>query len=251
MAGDWIKMRNDLADDPAVIAIAAKVGLDEFAVVGRLHALWSWADEQSRDGHATGVTSTWVDRKVQCPGFADAAVAVRWLEVTPTGLAIPNFDVHNGEPAKVRALGTRRKQRQRASEPPAVVTPNVTEVSREVSRNERDKNATREEKRREEDKDIPAPAVAAPPRQPKEPKPKPGPLPPGFCVSERVAEWARDKGHTRLPEHLEHFIGTAKAKGYKYVDWDEAFMNAIRSNWAKLETAPRAGGPAALRRVSL
>ena len=29
MAGDWIKMRTDLADDPAVIGIAAAAGLGE------------------------------------------------------------------------------------------------------------------------------------------------------------------------------------------------------------------------------
>ena len=35
VAGDWIPMRTDLAEDPAVIAIAAATDLDEFAVVGR------------------------------------------------------------------------------------------------------------------------------------------------------------------------------------------------------------------------
>ena len=42
MAGDWIKMRRELAMDPDVVEIAAKSGLDEFGVVGRLHAVWSW-----------------------------------------------------------------------------------------------------------------------------------------------------------------------------------------------------------------
>jgi hypothetical protein len=61
MAGDWIKMRVDLPNDPAVIAISVATGLDEYAVVGRLHKLWSWADSQSRDGHAASVTEKWVD----------------------------------------------------------------------------------------------------------------------------------------------------------------------------------------------
>lgn len=34
MAGDWIKMRVDLRDDPDVIGIAAATGLDEDTVVG-------------------------------------------------------------------------------------------------------------------------------------------------------------------------------------------------------------------------
>jgi len=161
MAGDWIKMRNDLPDDPAVIAIASKLDIDEFSVIGRLHALWAWADEQSRDGHASGVTQKWLDRKVQCDGFAAALVSVKWLEVTPEGLTIPNFENHNGETAKVRALGTRRKQRQRANPRVEIVPPVVPAVSSEESRVRRDKSETREEKRREEIRDTDAIASAA------------------------------------------------------------------------------------------
>jgi len=152
MAGDWIKMRNDLADDPAVIDIAGRLELDEFAVVGRLHTLWAWADEQSRDGHARGVTSAWLDRKVQRDGFASALVSVGWLEAGADGLRFPNFDHHNGATAKTRALGTRRKQQERASPEPDPVAPAVTPKSRTVSANCHAATVTkaRPEKRREE-----------------------------------------------------------------------------------------------------
>lgn len=59
-------------------------------------------------------------------------------------------------------------------------------------------------------------------------------LPEDFGISEDVREWAREKGYDRLDEHLERFIGYAKANGKTYVDWDEAFKNAIRDDWAKL-----------------
>lgn len=59
-------------------------------------------------------------------------------------------------------------------------------------------------------------------------------MPKDFGISERVKVWASEKGHTRLDEHLENFASKSKALGYKYVDWDEALMNAIRDNWAKL-----------------
>jgi len=59
-------------------------------------------------------------------------------------------------------------------------------------------------------------------------------IPADFGISDRVATWAVDKGHADLPQHLEHFIGKCKAKGYKYVDWDAAFMGAIREDWAGL-----------------
>lgn len=59
-------------------------------------------------------------------------------------------------------------------------------------------------------------------------------LPDDFNVSDRVRQWAEGKGFSRLDEHLEHFIGKAKAKGYTYADWDEGFMGAIRDDWAGL-----------------
>jgi hypothetical protein len=62
------------------------------------------------------------------------------------------------------------------------------------------------------------------------------PLPANFRISDNVRKWASEKGHTRLEEHLEYFIGYAKANGAKYADWDHALQNAIRSNWAKLNS---------------
>jgi hypothetical protein len=108
MAGDWIKMRSDLATDPAVIAIAAKTGLDEFGVVGRLHSLWAWADSQTLDGNAVGVTESFLDRYLGVTGMARAMVSVGWLEVNSCGLKIPHFDRHNGQTAKARALTAKR-----------------------------------------------------------------------------------------------------------------------------------------------
>lgn len=243
MAGDWIKMRNDLPDDPAVIAIAARLGLDEFAVIGRLHTLWAWADEQSRDGHAVGVTSAWLDRKVQRDGFADALVSVGWLEVTNDGLTIPNFENHNGETAKVRALGTRRKQRQRAGEAPVDVPPTVPKtvatVSLDVSRTQRDKSETREEKRRDieipltpkPDRKLPVVSLGAWITTTKAKGEKPIPDDdPVFAYADRIAlpreflslAWREFRGRYLEPE----------AK--KYRDWRAVFRKAVRGNWLKL-----------------
>ncbi|WP_439671453.1 helix-turn-helix domain-containing protein [Cupriavidus necator] len=67
-------------------------------------------------------------------------------------------------------------------------------------------------------------------------------IPDGFGISENVRKWAQAKGHARLEEHLEHFIGTAKANAYQYADWDAAFMNAVRNDWARLRQDARRGG---------
>jgi hypothetical protein len=67
-------------------------------------------------------------------------------------------------------------------------------------------------------------------------------MPDGFGVSERVRTWAAAKGYDRLEAHLEHFVGAAKAKAYRYADWDQAFMNAVRDDWARLREPLRANG---------
>lgn len=59
-------------------------------------------------------------------------------------------------------------------------------------------------------------------------------IPENFAVSERVAKWAAKGGFTQLPEHFDAFTRKCAAKGYEYVDWDAAFMEAIREDWAKL-----------------
>jgi hypothetical protein len=105
---NWIKMRIDLADDPAVIAMAARLNLDEDMIVGKLHRLWSWFDQHTMNGNAIGVTATWVDRRVNCQGFSEAMISVGWLDETADGLQLPNFERHNGETAKARALTANR-----------------------------------------------------------------------------------------------------------------------------------------------
>lgn len=63
------------------------------------------------------------------------------------------------------------------------------------------------------------------------------PLPGDFQISERVKSWAEEKGLVDLESDLEFFIGRMKANGKTYVDWDEAFMNCVREDWAGLRKA--------------
>lgn len=76
-------------------------------------------------------------------------------------------------------------------------------------------------------------------------KPRKRPMPEAFGISERVSSWATENGYNRIPEHLEAFKRKCSAKGYEYIDWDSALMEAIREDWAKLGTKPpsAAAGP--------
>ena len=108
MAGDWIKMRCNLDTDPAVFQMAAALGMDELAVVGRLWKVWTWADQHVTDCHAISVTCSVLDRITTTPGFAEAMRKVGWLEGRDCALSFPRFDRHNGQTAKNRALATNR-----------------------------------------------------------------------------------------------------------------------------------------------
>lgn len=133
MAGDWIKMRVNLASDPAVIQMADKLDSSENEVVGLLHAIWSWADGHTEDGTASGVSLRWLDRFLSKPGFANAMVECGWLEVTDNGLVFPGFERHNGKSAKKRAQTKNRQQSYRNAE-------SVTEASPEKRREEKSIN---------------------------------------------------------------------------------------------------------------
>lgn len=126
----------ELADKPEVHQIAAILGLDPDAVVGKLVRVWSWFDKQTVDGHAPSVTDLVLDRITARDGFARAMRDAKWLDAENGGLAMPRFDRWNGQSAKKRALANRRQAKKR--------TANVTPTSRA----ERDENVTREEKRR-------------------------------------------------------------------------------------------------------
>lgn len=113
MAGDWLKMRHDLADDPSVIRVASDLAIDEDLVIGKLFRLWSWADRHTTDGEAEGIGQDWVDRLTRCEGFGAALERAGWLEKKTGGLCFPRFHRHCSDTAKTRALTAQRVKRSR------------------------------------------------------------------------------------------------------------------------------------------
>lgn len=187
MAGDWIKMRIGIETDPAVFAIASRLKLDRFAVVGRLSAFWGWMNQHSEDGVVVVSVDAPVDGAVDAPtsplvdttlqsremidavagakGFADALKSVGWLILTRTGFEIPSFDRYNRASAKSRSAKSARQARWREKQREAkakndehvdapvdgTVDARVdTYVDGGVDVSRRDGDASREEKRREE-----------------------------------------------------------------------------------------------------
>lgn len=68
-------------------------------------------------------------------------------------------------------------------------------------------------------------------------RPIPTDPPADFGISPRVCQWARLRGYDQLERHLEYFMLKCEAQGYRYVNWDAAFMVAIRDDWAGLRKA--------------
>lgn len=146
MAGEWIKMRTNLWDDPRITKMCDLTGQGEAAVIGALYWLWTTADEHTEDGFMPGLSVAAIDRKTGVRGIGAAMVAAGWLSESEGGVTIERFTEHNGKSAKTRALGAKRAADHRSN------APSVTGAL-----HERDESVTgalpREEKRREEKKE--------------------------------------------------------------------------------------------------
>ncbi|HDT5875858.1 TPA: DNA replication domain protein [Klebsiella quasipneumoniae subsp. similipneumoniae] len=116
MASSWIKVEVITPDKPEIFQIAEILNIDPDAVLGKLVRIWAWADQQTVDGNAGSVTKGVLDRIAFITGFADALIAVGWLAYDGNKLILPNFERHNGESSKKRALTNRRVAAHRKNE---------------------------------------------------------------------------------------------------------------------------------------
>lgn len=119
MSSNWIKHDVTLGNKPRVHRIAAELGLDRFSVVGRLCAVWCWADSMSEDGRILFGTLEQLDAIAEFSGFGEAMLMVGWLEEDGHDLIVPDWEKHHGSSAKARAQTNRRvtKHRERAKTP--------------------------------------------------------------------------------------------------------------------------------------
>lgn len=122
----------------------------------------------------------------------------------------------------------RYRERQKAGSHPTPVTRNSDDATRKSDVADADADADAEKKDQEH----------VPPAAPRARRKAKTPLPEGFGISDRVKAWAEREGHApRLDQHLTSFLLKAGKHGYAYADWDAAFMEAVRENWAKLPAA--------------
>jgi hypothetical protein len=114
MAGDWIKVRANLPDDPAVFRMAATHAMTTEQVVGHLIRVWAWATDQLSNGHAPNVTLSQLDHVASVTGFGQSMVDVGWLHADDTGLTFPKWERHLSQGAKQRMQACERKAKERS-----------------------------------------------------------------------------------------------------------------------------------------
>ena len=143
MAGDWIKMRSNLWDDPRVARLVDLTDSSEAAVIGGLYWLWATADQHTADGFMPGLSCRQIDRKTGVAGLGQALVDIGWIEDHTDGVVIVNFEDHNGASAKKRAQTAKRVANHRsgnASETPLDESGNAPSVTGALAREREEKD---------------------------------------------------------------------------------------------------------------
>ena len=138
MAGDWIKVEENMPDKPEVYGMAAQLGIEVDAVVGKLIRVWSWASRNCPVSGRTDVRSlSAIDRVAFMPGFANAMASAGWLVTEGDVVAFPNFDRHCSQTAKERALDQKRKRDSREKTSGSCPDTNRTKTGLEKRREEK------------------------------------------------------------------------------------------------------------------
>lgn len=146
------------------------------------------------------------------------------------------------------------EQEQEQKQDKSLIKPTASEIEREGAGRELLRvPAAPEQPSQRRRPPAPVQATLIPAAQPTLPEPKrkkaETALPADFGISDRVQAWAAEKGYDRLEQRLEYFTGYAKAKAVRYADWDQAFMNSIRDDWAKFSGKPIPNGSSGTPKV--
>ena len=123
MAGYWIAWTKGLTLKREVLAIASRLNLDRRIAACLCMEAWEWADSNTVDGHAEGVTNVTLDAVTGVTGFGQAMLDVGWLLQDNSGIIFPRWERWNAESAKKRLQEAERKRRQREAQSAGVTQP--------------------------------------------------------------------------------------------------------------------------------
>jgi hypothetical protein len=183
MAGDWIKMRSSIENNPKVIAIAKKLESDK--IVGKslstgfggalreivtrdvtrdvtvmsLFRVWCAANEHTSDGVWHGIELDDLDHVARISGFGRMMEAVGWavFDADNNTVTFPNFLEYNAPAKEGRGKGAAERQRRYRQKHRQVT--DESDVTRDVTsdvtlRVTRDAKSNVEKRREEKRRDI-------------------------------------------------------------------------------------------------
>ncbi len=225
MAGDWIKMRSNLWDDPRVARLVDLTDSSEAAVIGGLYWLWATADQHTADGFMPGLSCRQIDRKTGVAGLGQALVDIGWIKNSSDGVLIVNFEDHNGASAKKRAQTAKRVANHRsgnASETPSDESSNAPSVTGALAREREEKEELPPNPPCQGGEESDEPSADKPKRERKE-----------RCSLKTFLERCRAAGETAI-------------SGYeplrKYVDGVELPMEFVQLSWDVFKAEHSPGG---------
>jgi hypothetical protein len=214
----WIKLETHIFDKLEVFTIAEDLGIDADAVVGKLCRIWSWFDLNTVDGVTPGVTESLLDRYCGIAGFCKSMIKVGWMGKNDAGLFLPNYDRHNSQTAKDRALTAKRVSKHRKKEL------SNAECNAKSNAQSLSQSLDREDKIREDIK------VSKSPKGTRWEK--------GFALPDEWIEFCnkerKDLSVSKVfEEFTDYWVSVPGQKGVK-LDWSATWRNWIRNQKAGL-----------------
>lgn len=249
MAGEWIKVRTNLWDDPRIGQLCELTDQGEAAIIGGLYWLWATADEHSSDGLLHGMTTRTIDRKTGVQGLGKALVTIGWLAESEEGVTIIRFDEHNGSSAKARAQGAKRQSKHRGNA-------GVTDSNDDRNADTVTGALPREDKNKEEIPPIPPKGGEPDPEELEQPKRKTAislqtyledckrqeqkAIPEGHAVFAYASKVGIPDEFLRL-HWLEFRERYTMPDAKRYKAWPTVFHKSVKGNWFRLWRAENDG----------
>lgn len=214
-------LRNALltgSNENSNVTQAASVAL----VCGALYVLWSYADSHIREDDTLGVGVDEINELVGIDRFSEI-MPPEWLEVVDsTSVKLPGYQSHNGASEKVRTSNAVRQARFRHKQSLRNGESNALLRDATVTSNDAISSLTVSTLKTQS-----ATSRTSPKTRKRSSKTQ---LPEDFSLDPELAQYAVE----RLPEVdtaalLESFRGKAKAKGWEFSNWRQAFQEFVRN----------------------
>ena len=116
MAGFFIEWEKGLVRKPEILQIARILGCTPQHAAACCMMVWEWTEDVTVNGIIPGLTAADVSLAACVEGIGEAMLRAGWLVETGDAVVLPNWERHNGDPAKRRAMDAWRKRTQRRAD---------------------------------------------------------------------------------------------------------------------------------------